>query len=140
MAQRAAGGDTRVPAPIRMGTTLPEAKLISIVDDDASVAKAMGSLVRSLGFEALTFHSAEDFLRCPRRQETACIICDVQMPGMSGLDLYEALSAQGSRIPIIFITAFSIDRVRLRTGSMVCVLHKPFQASDLVTCLRDAIQ
>ena len=118
---------------------LPEAKLISIVDDDASVAKATSSFVRSLGFEVLTFTSAQDFLRSARRDETACIVCDVQMPGMTGLDLYDALIAQGSRIPFVFMTAFSVDRVRQRAGHAACILHKPFQAADLVICLRDAI-
>jgi FixJ family two-component response regulator len=126
--------------PIRIGTALSEARLISIIDDDASVAKATGSLVRSLGFRTLTFTSAEDFLCSKGRPETACIICDVQMPGMTGIDLYEALTAEGSRIPIIFITAFSIDRVRQRAGQTACILRKPFDASELVTCLTDAIQ
>ena len=119
---------------------MSEAKLILIIDDDPSVGRATGSLVRSLGFKAETFTSAEDLLRCPRLQETACIICDVQMPGMSGIDLYEALTAQGSRIPFIFITAFSADRVRHRAGRRARILHKPFEASELVTHLSEAIQ
>lgn len=119
---------------------MPEAKLVAIIDDDAFVAKATGSLVRSLGFEALTFTSAQDFLLCARREETACIVCDVQMPGMTGIDLYEFLAAQGSRIPIIFITSFSTDRVRQRTADAVCILQKPFDASELAMCLNDAVR
>jgi FixJ family two-component response regulator len=118
---------------------LPESKLISIIDDDVSVGRATGSLVRSLGFEAQTFTSAEDFLRWPRKEETSCIICDVQMPGMSGLDLCETLAAQGSRTPIIFITAFSRDRVRRRAGDAACILQKPFDASELAICLKQAV-
>ena len=118
---------------------MSQAKLISIIDDDDAIARATGSLVRSLGFDALTFTSAEDFLRSARREETVCIICDVQMPGMSGLDLFEELEAQGSRVPVIFITAFAIDRVRQRAGEAACVLHKPFDAAQLVSCLDDAI-
>jgi FixJ family two-component response regulator len=118
---------------------LPETKLISIIDDDVSVGRATGSLVRSLGFEAQTFTSAEDFLRWPRKEETSCIICDVQMPGMSGLDLCETLAAQGSRTPIIFITAFSQDRVRRRAGDAACILQKPFDASELAICLKQAV-
>lgn len=114
---------------------MPNAKLIAIIDDDASIVRATGSLVRSLGFEAMTFTSAEAFLSCARREEPACIICDVQMPGMSGIDLYEALLAEGSRVPVIFITAFSMDRVRQRAGKAACVLHKPFGAADLLSCL-----
>lgn len=119
---------------------MPKNKLISIIDDDVSVASATGSLVRSFGFEALIFNSAEDFLRSARREETTCIICDVQMPGMTGIDLYEALNAQGSQIPIIFITAFSAERVRQRAGQMACILHKPFEASQLATCLSEAVR
>ncbi len=119
---------------------VPGAKLISIIDDDASVARAMDSLVRSLGFEAMTFTSAEDFLRAERRRETACLICDVQMPGMTGIDLYEALEAEGSHIPTIFVTAFSSDRVRQRCGDAACVLHKPFEAAELVYHLSDAVE
>jgi FixJ family two-component response regulator len=119
---------------------LQEAKLITIIDDDASVAKATGSVVRSLGFGALTFTSAQDFLRSACREETACIVWDVQMPGMTGIDLYELLAAQGSRIPIIFITSFSTDHVRQRTADAVCILHKPFDASELAMCLNDAVR
>jgi FixJ family two-component response regulator len=124
----------------KIGAAVSEAKLISVIDDDASVACSTGSLVRSLGFDALTFTSAEDFLRSGRRQHTACIICDVQMPGMSGIDLYETLTAQGSRIPFIFITAFSENRVRQLAGNTACILHKPFEAAELVSCLEDSIQ
>jgi FixJ family two-component response regulator len=119
---------------------LSEARLISIIDDDASVAKATGSLVRSLGFRAVTFTCAEDFLCSKGRPETACIICDVQMPGMTGIDLYETLTAEGSRTPIIFITAFSADRVRQHAGRTACILRKPFDAAELAACLTDAIR
>jgi FixJ family two-component response regulator len=119
---------------------LPNVKLISIIDDDACVAHSTGSLVRSLGFETEIFTSAEDFLRCPRRMTTACIICDVQMPGMSGMDLYDTLAAQGSRTPIIFITAFSQHRVRQRAGDMARILHKPFDASELAMHLKQAVE
>jgi FixJ family two-component response regulator len=118
---------------------LSNTKLISIIDDDASVVEATGSLVRSLGFEALTFTSAEAFLACARGLESACIVCDVQMPGMTGLDLHDALTAGGSPIPIIFITAFSADRVRQRAGGMARILQKPFAGSELALCLSEAI-
>ena len=85
---------------------MPRAAIISIVDDDESVRAAMSSLVRSLGYEACEFASAEAFLASPRRQDTACLITDVHMPGMSGLDLQDVLLAREQVVPIIFITAF----------------------------------
>ena len=117
---------------------MPEAKLITIIDDDASVAKATGRLVRSLGFGALTFTSAQDFLLGAQRGD--CLHRLRVQILMTGLDLYEFLAAQGSRIPIIFITSFSTDRVRQRTGGAVCILHKPFDASELAMCLNDAVR
>ena len=81
-------------------------KIVSIVDDDASVRDGMEALVNSIGFIAFVFESAEDFLRSPRIDDTSCLITDVQMPGMSGLEFRSRLVAQGRRIPIIFITAF----------------------------------
>ncbi len=130
-------------APHRLARTeiaLLKAKLVSIIDDDKSVARATGSLVRSLGFDALTFSSAEDFLQSARKDDTACIVCDVQMPGMTGIDLYELLTAQGSPTPIIFITAFPTDDLRHRAGVAACILHKPFEATELASCINDAVR
>ncbi|WP_088345714.1 MULTISPECIES: response regulator [Rhodomicrobium] len=118
---------------------MQEPQLISVIDDDASVCHATGSLLRSLGYEVEAFHSAEDFLRGRPLRETACIICDVQMPGMSGIDLYEKLALQGSRTPIIFITAFSQERIRRRAGNDAAILRKPFEAADLVDCLQKMV-
>jgi FixJ family two-component response regulator len=113
--------------------------MISIIDDDNSVRRATRSLVRSIGFEALTFASAEEFLASPHRRDTSCIICDVQMPGLSGIDLYERLAHEPQATPMIFITAFSDGRVRQRAGSDVMILSKPFKAGELATCLQRAI-
>jgi FixJ family two-component response regulator len=98
--------------------------------------------VRSLGFVARTFASAQDFLRSPRLEETACLILDVQMPGMTGVDLQDVLLKGGYRIPIIFITAFPEDRVRdrvLRAGA-VSFLIKPFDGRKMIDCLQVALQ
>ncbi len=121
----------------------PTAKrpLISIVDDDESVRVAMASLVRSAGFAARAFASAEAFLQSPELDETACLISDVQMPGISGLELQSRLASQNRRTPIIMITAFPDDRVQekaLKAGA-VCFLRKPFEAETLIQCLGRAL-
>src|SRR5207244_4637860 len=93
---------------------LSSAAKISIVDDDESVRAAMSSLVRSLGYQACEFASAEAFLASPDLQDTSCLIADIQMPGMNGLELQDALLARQQGVPIIFITAFPADRIRQR--------------------------
>jgi len=119
---------------------LARAPVISIVDDDASVRVATDRLVRSLGYVARSFASAEEFLASSQAHDTSCIITDVQMPGMSGIELQSHLLAQGRRFPIIFITAFPDEdgrRKALNAGA-VCFLTKPFNGATLVGHL-DAI-
>jgi FixJ family two-component response regulator len=98
----------------------------------------MEGLVRSAGFAAFVFESAEDFLRSPRVDDSACLITDVQMPGMSGLDLQSHLIAQGSRIPTIFITAFPEQDVRRRAeaSGAIAFLEKPFDGGAMIDLLR----
>jgi FixJ family two-component response regulator len=115
--------------------------LVAIVDDDEEVCIGMTSLVRSLGYEAMAFPSAEDFLGCEQRRDTSCLISDVQMPGMNGLELQRVLMSEGSTLPIIFITAFPDDQVQqiaLRAGAW-CFLSKPFNGDKLITCLETAL-
>lgn len=116
--------------------------VISIVDDDESVRIAMNSLVRSLGYIAHTFASAEDFLRSPRLNETSCLITDVQMPGMNGIELQTQLRAKGLRMPIVFITAYPDERTRARSldAGAVCYLTKPFDEETLIGCLERALK
>ena len=116
--------------------------VVSIVDDDDSVRTAMSSLVRSLGYEACVFASAEAFLASPRLQDTACLIADIQMPGMSGLDLQSALHARRHRIPIIFITAFPEERVRKRAEAAGAVgfFSKPVDGHVIIGCLESALK
>jgi FixJ family two-component response regulator len=111
------------------------------VDDDDSVRAAVGSLVRSLGFEVLAFPSAEAFLATPRLDEVACLITDVQMPGMGGVELQSALAASGRALPIIFITAFPEERVRLRAEAAGAFgfLTKPFEGQAMIRCLEAAL-
>jgi FixJ family two-component response regulator len=108
--------------------------LIAIVDDDESVRVALGGLMKAVGYDSEVFASAEAFLRSGRARTTTCIIADVQMPGMSGLDLQDQLNRDGHRIPFIFMTAFPSEQVRARAlaGGAVCFLSKPFAEADLL--------
>lgn len=115
--------------------------MICIIDDDDAVRVATSSLVRSFGFDAVTFASAEDFLGSHLVTETDCVITDVQMPGMNGVEMQSALLAKGSCTPMIFITAFpeeSIRRQALDAGA-VAFLTKPFSGSDILACIDSAI-
>ena len=118
-----------------------QAPVISIVDDDESVREATKGLVRSLGYVAVTFESAEEFLNSERMRDTSCIIADVQMPGVSGVELQDRLIAEGHRLPMIFITAFPEDRVRARAlqAGAVGYLSKPFDEEHLIGCLDRAL-
>jgi FixJ family two-component response regulator len=115
--------------------------VISIVDDDESVREATKCLIRSLGYAAATFASAEEYLQSDRVAETSCLIADVQMPGMSGIELQDRLISDGHRTPIIFVTAFPEARIRtrvLRAGAFG-FLSKPFNAESLIVCLDMAL-
>ncbi|WP_213780687.1 response regulator [Caballeronia sp. dw_276] len=116
---------------------MPTNLIVSIIDDDESVRTATSSLVRSLGWEARLYESAESFLGSGVVGETRCIISDVQMPGMSGLELQSRLTAKGYTIPFIFISAFRSDaasRQALAAGAM-CFLSKPVDGSVVAHCL-----
>jgi FixJ family two-component response regulator len=116
--------------------------VISIIDDDASVRVATHRLVRSLGYTAHTFASADEFLRSSQLNDTSCVIADVQMPGMSGLELHNLLQTQGHRLPIIFITAFPAENVRAQAleAGAACFLSKPFDARTLIKHLDAAVK
>ena len=120
---------------------MAEVPIISIVDDDASTRGATARLLRSLGFSAYAFASAKEFLSSPRLADTSCLIADVEMPGMSGLELQEHLIAHGHSTPMIFITAFPDDRVRERAmrGGAVGFLSKPFDEPRLLKCVERAL-
>ncbi|QQO36287.1 response regulator [Bradyrhizobium diazoefficiens] len=115
--------------------------MISVVDDDASVRTATARLLRSLGFSAHAFASAQEFLSSPRLLETSCLIADVEMPGMSGLELQEYLIANGHNTPMIFITAFPEDRIRERAmeAGAIDFLSKPFDEPRLLECVERAL-
>src|SRR5262245_27517336 len=115
--------------------------MISIVDDDASARAATDRLVRSLGFHAFTFASAEEFLQSPRLKETDCLVTDIQRPRMSGFDLQRRLVAENRRIPVIFMTAFPQDAVRSQAAAAgaICVLAKPLDAQSLMQSVKAAL-
>src|SRR5262245_887825 len=115
--------------------------MISIVDDDESVREATKGLVRSLGYSAATFGSAEEFLRSDRLHDTSCLITDVQMPGLSGLELQSHLIAAGHPMPMIFVTAFPEAHVRTQAleAGAYGFLSKPFDEENLIACLDRAL-
>ena len=116
--------------------------LISIVDDDAFVRQATENLLLSLGFNVVTFTSAEQFLESGRADDSSCLITDVQMPGLTGLDLQQRLIDDGKRLPIIFITAFFSERLKVQTleAGAVGFLRKPFGEETLIRCLSRALE
>jgi FixJ family two-component response regulator len=117
-------------------------QVISIIDDDASVRGAIARLLTSMGFATDAFASANEFLASPRLKDTVCIVTDVEMPGMSGLDLQDHLIAHSLKIPVILITAFPEDRIRERAmkGGAVCFLSKPFKEAALLECVQRTLK
>ena len=116
--------------------------LIAIIDDDESVRVTTDSLVRSLGYIVHTFASAEEFLRSNCLDDFSCVIADVQMPGMSGVQLQDHLRAQGYRVPFIFFTAFPDEKIRAQAlaAGAICYLTKPFDGDGLIQFLQAALK
>jgi FixJ family two-component response regulator len=116
--------------------------MISIIDDDRIVREAVGDLVQSLGYEVATFDSAEGFLDSGRLAETSCLITDLQLPGVNGLELQTKLLADGASLPIIFITAFPQEKFRKRAmnAGAVGFLNKPFEEHVFLDCLDTALK
>jgi FixJ family two-component response regulator len=120
---------------------LAKSLVISIIDDDPSVREATQSLIRSLGYDAQAFASAEEYLKSERLTDSSCLITDLHMPGMSGTDLQDRLIADGYQIPIIFITAYYEDRIRdqVMDAGAFGFLRKPFNDESLIACLDRAL-
>ena len=116
--------------------------LISIIDDDESVRRTTALLIESLGFRAAAFESAEKFLSSGHLNDASCLIVDVRMPGMNGLQLQSQLAATGSRIPIIFITAYDdkASRQRAMQAGAAAFLGKPFTDEELLQWIRSALR
>lgn len=121
---------------------MPVASLVSVVEDDQFFRESMRRLMRSLGYDVAVFPSAADFLASPRLDETACLIADINMPGMTGLELHEHFVVAGYVIPTILVTAYpdDLDQARALKDGVVCYLCKPFDEQHLIRCLREALQ
>jgi FixJ family two-component response regulator len=121
---------------------LAKLRVISIIDDDESVRQATARLVRSLGYRADVFASAEEYLQSGRVRESSCLIADLHMPGMSGADLQDRLRAEGHRIPIVFMTAYFEEKTRARVlqAGAFGFLRKPFDNATLIKHLETALQ
>jgi len=114
---------------------------ISVIDDNASVRVATDNLLSSHGYLVDTFVSAEDFLQSANPDDSSCVVADVQMPGMSGLDLLTHMRSRGNNVPFIFITAFPDESVRARAlnAGAMGFLNKPFAAAALIDCVETAL-
>jgi FixJ family two-component response regulator len=119
-----------------------EKPVVSMIDDDESVRNATTKLLKVNGYAVHTFASAEEFLSSPKLGDMHCLITDVRMPGMSGLELQEQLIAQGRDIPIIFVTAYPEERSRERalSNGAVCFLNKPFDGLVLIRFIERALR
>ena len=123
----------------RMGTR--DTRVIAVVDDDESLRRSVGNFLRSAGFRVETFASAEDFLRSARREGTGCLVLDLQMTGMSGLDLLRHLAAANVRVPAVILTAHGDETMRQRClgAGAVAFLDKPFHAEALLDAVQTAL-
>jgi FixJ family two-component response regulator len=117
-------------------------KLVAIVDDDHSMRSALGGLLKAVGFSSQAFASAEEFLQSGQQHQTSCLITDIRMPGISGLELQARLNAEHCRIPTIFITAHGDAQMRMRAlrAGAVEFLSKPFDDEALLETVRAALE
>jgi FixJ family two-component response regulator len=127
---------------IEVGDTLQKAGIIAIVDDDAPLREALGSVMNAAGFRTSLFASAEDFLDSPEWRDTACLILDVRLPGMSGVELQRRLADAGSQVPIVFVTAHGDASLRdlvVKAGA-AGFLNKPARSGALLKEIHSALE
>ena len=124
-----------------VGGVLSKQSQISIVDDDQSFRDSMRRLVKSLGYAGAVYASAAEFLASPRFAATDCLVADIHMPEMSGVELYRHLVETGRGIPTILVTAYPDDRVqeRMLSEGVRCYLRKPLEEAVLIGCLHSAV-
>lgn len=120
---------------------MPDGPLIAVVDDDRSIRNATQDLLKAAGFSTFTFGNATSFLDSPLRASVACLVVDMRMPAMTGLELHEHLVTSGAGIPTIIVTAHpeELTRERARKAGITCYLTKPFAPDELLECVRKAL-
>jgi len=120
---------------------MAERPLVAIVDDDQSIRNATRDLLRAAGFSTATFEDAESFLGSASRAAAACLVADMRMPGMTGLELHQELIASGQGIATVIITAHpeELAQSRARDAGITCYLTKPFTPDELLECVREAL-
>ena len=125
-----------------MNQTIKEFGIIAIVDDDAPLREALGSVLNAAGFSTQVFANAEDFLSSAHRQNTICLVLDIRLPGMSGIELQRALNASGSSIPIVFITAHGDATVKdlVMSSGAAAFLNKPVRSGVLLKEINSALK
>jgi FixJ family two-component response regulator len=118
-----------------------QGQLIAVVDDDASIRETTSDLLESVGYSAVAFSSPGDVLASDRLTQFACLITDMRMPGMSGIELHERLRAAGRRIPTILVSAYAdeLDRAHASRAGILCCLRKPFTPDALLDCIAEAV-
>jgi len=121
---------------------MPRKQVIAVVDDDECAREGTIDLVKSMGFIAKAFERAEDFLKSDYLHSSSCLIADVRMPGMTGLELLDRLVESGNMTPTILMTSFpnDRDRARARHAGAICYLAKPFNDEELLGCVRSAVE
>ena len=125
-----------------MNDSLTKAGVIAIVDDDEPLREALGSVLKAAGFLTNTYASADEFFDAPSRSNTACLVLDVRLPGMSGIELQKRLDDAGSRVPIIFVTAHgdaSLRELVMKAGA-AGFLNKPVRSEALLKAIHAALQ
>src|ERR1700752_4302870 len=139
--RRRCSSPSRMVGICRLRGRMPRASLVSVVEDDRFFRESMRRLIKSLGFAVEAFSSAADFLASPRVAETACLIADVHMPAMTGIELHRHLIKAGDAIPTILVTAYpnDVDRARALNDGVVCYLGKPVDENQLTRFLRAAL-
>ena len=125
-----------------MNQTILERNIIAIVDDDAPLREALSSVLNAAGFSTQVFANAEDFLNSAHRQNTICLVLDIRLPGMNGIELQRALNASGSSIPIVFITAHGDATVKdlVMSSGAAAFLNKPVRSSALLKEICSALK
>ena len=118
---------------------MPVGPLVAIVDDDKSIRNATQNLLKAAGFSTAAFEDAESFLGSASRASASCVVADMRMPGMTGLELYQELLASGRGIPTVIITAHPEELTRAHEAGITCCLVKPFTPEELLECVGEAL-